>query len=168
MCLTVESRPTEGTLEFKPFDIADIRDNLLAGNIVRIKHVGVIPYDKLYLFSPVTEYHEYPRESLENLEVFTTDNSELSPDSVFYPNEEYARHFGFFFDSHDKDDLSYAVISWVKDVQIQYDIDADLSVLQATTPVHLIAYHRGWYKVDSYYPFNEAKEQWVRNNPTLF
>jgi hypothetical protein len=155
-------------LEFKPYDIADIRDNLLAGNIVRIKNVGKLPYDTLFVFTPVTEYNEHPRESLENLEVFTTGDDVPEPTSVFFPNEEYARHFGFFFDVHDKDDLSYAVISWIKDVNVQYDIDADMSVLQATTPVHLIAHHRGWYKVDSYYPVNEAKEQWVRNNPTLF
>lgn len=154
-------------MEFKPYDIADIRDNLLAGNIVRIKHVGKIPYDTLFIFTPVTEYNEHPRESLENIEVFTTCGNVNLPTCTFFPNDEYARHFGFFFDSHDKDDLSYAVISWVKDVTVQYDIDADMSALQATTPVHLIAHHRGWYKVDSYYPVNEAKEEWVRNNPTL-
>jgi len=141
-----------------------MRDNLLAGKILHVKYddnrnSGKDSYDVLFIFTDVNNFDEDTNVKSTDLEVFTTDDGCITPSSVFYPHDEYARYFGFFFNSHNVERLSYRVIPYAKEVNVQYEIGSGISVV-----TELKAYHRGWYRVDGEQLHKLAQESWLNNN----
>ena len=155
-------------MEFKPFDIADIRDNLLNGKIARVRYRnfnngGGLSYDKLYAFSIATTVSETTGDDYFNLRVFHTLDDVVDASAIFYPHDEYARHFGFWFESHNQEGLSYSIIEGIDIINLVYDNNGN----QEPTTFGLIKYTRDWYEISGDKTETNDELDWVSRNQHL-